>query len=182
MNNNHIDFLFPKGLLVSIEARRMKVRGQRNKYCKRAKEACEKETDVTKVIVKTCVFDRKAAEGEEAFKTITDSKICTKARITCKSQEKFIHKGECGKDCDSLSTSCSMYSKKKGGKKAGKKGGKKGEKKGWRKSICDQDGNPLAKKCDIYPMKCKAIANGAKKFDDIPKIKSKIFFQTFFKI
>jgi len=182
MKSQYVTLLFLLlGLLVSTEAFRKRNGQRKNKFCQKITKACEEETDVTKVIVKTCVFDPNTSEDDVAFKTITDSKTCTKARV-CGSEERFIHKGECGKDCDSLSALCEMMNKKKAGKKgakkagkgAGKKGGRKGGKKGGARkmiSFCDENGKPLAKKCDIFSMRCKAIADGAKTFKDLPQVK-----------
>lgn len=171
------------GLLVSAEAFRGRAGERKKKFCEKAVKACEEETDVTKAIIKTCVFDPNAAEGEVPFKTITESKKCTKARV-CSSEERFVHKGECGKDCDSLSALCdSMGNKRKEAKKAGKRAAKKGGKRGGKRggirkmiSFCDQNGKPLSKKCDIFSMRCQAIADDTdgeivKKFTDLPQLK-----------
>ena len=161
---------------MSAEAFRGRAGERKKKFCEKVVKDCEEETDVTKETIKTCVFDPNAAEGEVPFKTITDSKKCTKARV-CSSEERFIHKGECGKDCDSLSALCdSMGNKRKGAKRAGKRAGKRGGKRRMI-SFCDQNGKPLSKKCDIFSMRCQAIADDTngdiKSFTDLPQIKSK---------
>ena len=176
MSNMWISYL---GLLVSAEAFRGRAGERKKKFCEKAVKDCEEETDVTKAIIKTCVFDLNAAEGEVPFKTVTESKKCTKARV-CSSKERFIHKGECGKDCDSLSALCDSGSKRKEAKKAGKRAAKRGGKRGgFRRmiSFCDQNGKPLSKKCDIFSMRCQAIADDTngdiKSFTDLPQLKSK---------
>ena len=177
------------GLLVSTEAFRNKENKEKKEkkknFCKNAEIKCGNDTSVTKTMVTRCVFDPNTSEDEEAFKTITVSKNCIGSRM-CKYEERFVHRGECGKDCDSLSALCDTMNKnkggkragKRGGKRAGKRGGKRGGKKSWKRtfSFCDQNGKPLSKKCDIFSMRCQAIAAGAKKFEDLPKVKSESIF------
>ena len=148
---------------------------KRERQCTKLTTRCKEQTDLMDVSkkVKKCIFD-----GE--IVSVEDYPVCIKKRSYCGTNVKYIHKGTCGQDCASISEACKNIStpenktnnNKKGGRKGGHRGGM-GGKKGGNKKVCDQDGNPLARKCDIFAKNCNAIAAGETDFNKLSKIQSK---------
>ena len=159
----------------SVSARRSK----KQRICKRLAAECSKQTEAT--------LDKRCLHDGDKFVTVEESAICYRKRMMCRKTEgtkyKFIHRGECGKDCDAVcpaKPSANKVSKnnsdgtEKGMKRMNKKMMKKrgrGGKKGAKGKKCDQDGNKLERRCSINVLKCKAIAGGVALIKDLPKMK-----------